>query len=235
MEIEALENCIGGSNKSPFPLELNDVCIGGGMLRRSCPAAGPPHSELSHARLQLNMWTICHCAGQRMDIHGILDRLRDHRSSNFRIAGLCNCTIPHWHHGVLSLLHAADLKLDAFATSEEPCPKRIYGYVFSTCDDNSWWCRKDHAHLDISEDYLQSLNAKNSWNGRKVSWRFIDRPPPGCAPPFLWFCFHGGTSTDLNQVRPVTCVLVGEPLHKLADTSLQYSCANRHAIVLGMV
>ena len=42
-------------------------------------------------------------------------------------------------------------------------------------------CKDDHAHLDMSRTFLDSHGAGDTWNGREVTWSFLDGAPEGCA------------------------------------------------------
>ena len=56
----------------------------------------------------------------------------------------------------------------------------IYGYTMDSCADGNFWCQTDTYHLDISQPYLGSLGLLGSnWNGRKISWRYMDGTAPG--------------------------------------------------------
>lgn len=57
-----------------------------------------------------------------------------------------------------------------------------HAYVADECPDDNWWCKEDHAHLDMSRTYLDAMGAGDSWNGREVTWSFMDGAPEGCAP-----------------------------------------------------
>jgi hypothetical protein len=58
-----------------------------------------------------------------------------------------------------------------------------------SCADQNYWCQTDTFHLDISSDYLASEGVKDGWNGRKISWKYMNGAAPGCAPRFL-LCYH---------------------------------------------
>ena len=57
----------------------------------------------------------------------------------------------------------------------------IYGYTMDSCADGNFWCQVDAYHLDISQPYLESLGLLGSnWNGRRISWKYMDGTAPGC-------------------------------------------------------
>ena len=61
--------------------------------------------------------------------------------------------------------------------------QKIYGYTMDSCADPNFWCQADTYHLDVSSSYLDSLGLLGRpWNGRKVSWKYMDGSAPGCAP-----------------------------------------------------
>jgi hypothetical protein len=61
--------------------------------------------------------------------------------------------------------------------------EKIFGYVMDSCADDNFWCQDDPYHLDISKPYLTGMDLTgNAWNGRKVSWAYMNGAPPGCAP-----------------------------------------------------
>jgi hypothetical protein len=63
--------------------------------------------------------------------------------------------------------------------ADESTGRTIYGYVMDSCPDNNFWCQVDNFHLDFSEAYLDSLGLKDSWNGREISWQYLDGVPSG--------------------------------------------------------
>ena len=91
----------------------------------------------------------------------------------------------------------------------------IYGYTMDSCADGNFWCQTDTYHLDISQPYLGSLGLLGSnWNGRKISWRYMDGTAPGYVSLEVIFLAHVTVRTHqparllLLQVACTDCMLI---------------------------
>lgn len=57
----------------------------------------------------------------------------------------------------------------------------IYGYVMDSCGDHNFWCQNDADHLDISEQYLNSMGLRqgSTMAARMLHWKWISWVPHG--------------------------------------------------------